>query len=99
MQLIGNETDPRLNLPENMTRPICLTTSLNAVLYLPRTSGSFNGNPPSFQASGWRQSSILSFVLKFFAKMRIVLRLESLLSSLDYTSVPLSEGVYTNFSK
>jgi len=75
---MGNDTEPKLNLPEKMTRPICLTTSLKAVLYLPSTSGSFNGKPPSFQASGYLQSSLLAIVLKFAASAKISFIRESI---------------------
>jgi hypothetical protein len=52
MQLIGKDTEPKLNFPLKITLPIYFTTSLNAVLYLPNTSGSLSAKPPSFHASG-----------------------------------------------
>jgi hypothetical protein len=52
MHLMGKETLDRLNLPENIVLPTCLTISLNALLYLETSAVSVKGNPPSFEASG-----------------------------------------------
>ena len=71
MQNIGKLTPARLNFPENIVLPIYLTTSLKAVRYLFKTTGSFSGKPPSFATSGCLQSSTLSIVLKFLANSSI----------------------------
>ena len=60
MHLIGKLTDPRLNLPDQTDRPIYLAMSLKACLYLPSTTGSSRGKPPSLWTPGNLKSSLRS---------------------------------------
>ena len=62
MQLIGNETEPMLNLPEKIVLPSYFTMSLNAFLYFPIVSALFSGKPPSLCASGCLKSSLRSSI-------------------------------------